>query len=113
MFPSRNFTIPKLQTNKFSKTVKNNNNTIKELEFKKNFNNEFLKTQEPEDQIPNHRRTLIFNIFLISNLFLNYDTGVIPASLIQITKETSLNRFISIFRSFIFKYFRWFNFFKI
>ena len=91
MFPSRNFTIPKLQTSKFSKTVKNNNNTIKELEFKKNFNNEFLKTQEPEDQIPNHRRTLIFNIFLISNLFLNYDTGVIPASLIQITKEIKLD----------------------
>ena len=91
MFPSRNFTIPKLQTSKFSKTVKNSNNTIKELEFKKNFNNEFLKTQEPEDQIPNHRRTLIFNIFLISNLFLNYDTGVIPASLIQITKEIKLD----------------------
>ena len=91
MFPSRNFTIPKLQTSKFSKTVKNNNNTIKELELKKNFNNEILKTQEPEEQIPSHRRNLIFNIFLISNLFLNYDTGVIPASLIQITKEIKLD----------------------
>ena len=91
MFPSRNFTIPKLQTSKFSKTVKNNNHTIKEIELKKDFKNDCLKTQEPEDEIPSHRRTIIFNIFLLSNLFLNYDTGVIPASLIQITKEIQLD----------------------
>ena len=91
MFPSRNFTIPKIQTSKFSKTVQNNNKTIKEIELKKDFNNEILKTQEHEEEIPSHRRNLIFNIFLIANLFLNYDTGVIPASLIQITKEIKLD----------------------
>ena len=89
MFPTRNFTIPKMKSTKFSKTNKNINN-INEIEIKKDFNNIYLKTQEPEDQIPDKRRNLIFNIFLLSNLFLNYDTGVIPASLIQITKEINL-----------------------
>ena len=88
MFPTRNFTIPKMKSTKFSKTNKNINNN--ELEMKKDFNNLYLKTQEPEEQIPDKRRNLIFNIFLLSNLFLNYDTGVIPASLIQITKEIDL-----------------------
>ena len=41
--------------------------------------------------IPEEKRKLIFRIFLISDLFLNYDTGVIPASLIQITEEIKLD----------------------
>jgi hypothetical protein len=32
------------------------------------------------------KNTKIFIIFLLSNLLLNYDTGVIPASLLEIEK---------------------------
>ena len=68
----------------------NNNNNSKEIELKKDINN--IKLSEPDEPIiPEKRRNLIFQIFLLSNLFLNYDTGVIPASLIEITKEISLN----------------------
>ena len=47
----------------------------------------------PEDQfdIPPNKRNMIFIIFLLSNLFLNYDTGVIPASLLEIIKEIPLD----------------------
>ena len=79
-----------LQISKKNKTTISNNNNIKEIEFKKDNNNDFLKTQE-ELFIPEERRKLIFRIFLISDLFLNYDTGVIPASLIQITEEIKLD----------------------
>ena len=34
---------------------------------------------------------LIFTLFLFTNLFINYDTGVIPASLIQIEKELNID----------------------
>ena len=84
---SRNFPV---QISKKNKTTISNNNNIKEIEFKKDNNNDFLKTQE-ELFIPEERRKLIFRIFLISDLFLNYDTGVIPASLIQITEEIKLD----------------------
>ena len=84
----RNFTIPKNNTTtKYS----NKHNVKKEVE-KKELNNDYLKTQEPDEVvIPPKKRNFIFNIFLLSDLFLNYDTGVIPASLIQITKEIDLD----------------------
>ena len=84
----RNSTIPKNNTTtKYS----NKHNVKKEVE-KKELNNDYLKTQEPDEVvIPPKKRNFIFNIFLLSDLFLNYDTGVIPASLIQITKEIDLN----------------------
>ena len=84
----RNSTIPKNNTtNKYS----NKHNVKKEVE-KKELNNDYLKTQEPDEVvIPPKKRNIIFNIFLLSDLFLNYDTGVIPASLIQITKEIDLD----------------------
>lgn len=37
------------------------------------------------------KRNRIFIFFLLANLFLNYDTGVIPASLIEINKEINLD----------------------
>ena len=84
----RNSTIPKNNTTtKYS----NKHNVKKEVE-KKELNNDYLKTQEPDEVvIPPKKRNIIFKIFLLSDLFLNYDTGVIPASLIQITKEIDLN----------------------
>ena len=84
----RNSTIPKNNTTtKYS----NKHNVKKEVE-KKELNNDYLKTQEPDEVvIPPKKRNFIFNIFLLSDLFLNYDTGVIPASLIQITKEIDLD----------------------
>ena len=42
-------------------------------------------------ELPKFRRNLIFCVFLLSNLFLNYDTGVIPASLLHISKELKLD----------------------
>ena len=53
--------------------------------------NRLYKLTEPEEDIPEFHRNFIFIIFLLSNLFLNYDTGVIPASLIEITKEIHLD----------------------
>ena len=69
----------------------NTNDDNKEIEIKKDNNNFYIKTQEEEFNIPPERRSLIFKIFLLADLFLNYDTGVIPASLIQITKEIELD----------------------
>ncbi len=43
------------------------------------------------NEIPPRKRNTIFIIFLLSNLFLNYDTGVIPASLTELTKEITLD----------------------
>jgi len=79
-----------INNNIIQNTINNNNNNSKEIELKKDINN--IKLSEPDEPIiPEERRNLIFKIFLLSNLFLNYDTGVIPASLIEITKEISLN----------------------
>ena len=56
-----------------------------------NFNNINNLTDPISDFIPQKHRYLIFAVFLVSDLFLNYDTGVIPASLIEITKEIELD----------------------
>ena len=85
--PSRNDSLPNPKKSKFATS----NNDNKEIEIKKDNNNLYLKTPEDEFIIPPERRNLIFKIFLLSDLFLNYDTGVIPASLIQITKEIELD----------------------
>ena len=53
-------------------------------------NNNYIPSEPNEINIPPFHRNLIFSIFLLSDLFLNYDTGVIPASLIEITKEIEL-----------------------
>ena len=69
----------------------NNQNNLEE----NNINNLINKINNISEQgnyeIPSYRRKLIFGIFLLSNLFLNYDTGVIPASLVEITKEIELD----------------------
>ena len=64
--------------------IKRNDNNIQ-------FGNKIYKLTEPEEEIPSFRRNCIYAVFLLSNLFLNYDTGVIPASLIEITKEIHLD----------------------
>ena len=54
--------------------------------------NKIYRLTDPDlEEIPPFRRNCIFVVFLLSNLFLNYDTGVIPASLIEITKEIRLD----------------------
>jgi MFS family permease len=75
----------------------NNENNNDLFEIKRNddnniqFGNKLYRLTEPEEEIPDFHRNFIFIIFLLSNLFLNYDTGVIPASLIEITKEIHLD----------------------
>ena len=71
-----------------------NNNKLYEIKnsgSKVHFGNNIYRLTEAEDDIPSFHRNCIFAFFLLSNLFLNYDTGVIPASLIEITKEINFN----------------------
>ena len=64
----------------------------KNYKNQKNMNSVFdIKNQEDQFDIPPNKRNMIFIIFLLSNLFLNYDTGVIPASLLEIIKEITLD----------------------
>ena len=80
--------------------INNNSHNSKEFEIKNesfpneqnNFNNKIKNFLEQDVNTPlPSRRNLIFAIFLLSDLFLNYDTGVIPASLIEIAKEIKLD----------------------
>jgi MFS family permease len=68
----------------------NNIYEVKKSGSKIQFGNRLYKLTE-DDDIPSFHRICIFIFFLLSNLFLNYDTGVIPASLIEITKEITLD----------------------
>ena len=52
---------------------------------------EIVNPEDKQFDIPSNKRNMIFTIFLLSNLFLNYDTGVIPASLLEIIKEIKLD----------------------
>ncbi len=64
----------------------------KNYKNQKNMNSVFdINNQEDQFDIPPKKRNMIFIIFLLSNLFLNYDTGVIPASLLEIIKEITLD----------------------
>ena len=69
----------------------NNLYEIKKYGSKVQFGSRLYKLTEADDDIPSFHRTCIFIFFLLSNLFLNYDTGVIPASLIEITREINLD----------------------
>ena len=64
-------------------------NTKKQKSTKSVF--EILNPEDKQFDIPSNKRNMIFAIFLLSNLFLNYDTGVIPASLLEIIKEIQLD----------------------
>jgi len=44
-----------------------------------------------EEEMTYGIRLRIFIFFLLANIFLNYDTGVIPASLLELTKEVELD----------------------
>ena len=47
-------------------------------------------TEQSTSQLPSFLRNKIFVMFLLADLFLNYDSGVIPASLLEIVKEIDL-----------------------
>ena len=81
------------QDNNDNRENSNGNNIyeIKKSGSKINFGNKIYKLTEVDEDIPSFHRICIFIFFLLSNLFLNYDTGVIPASLIEITKEINLD----------------------
>ena len=84
------------ELNKDNKAYKENSDSNKLFEIKKSgskilFGNRLYKLTEGDDDIPSFHRNCIFIFFLLSNLFLNYDTGVIPASLIEITREITLD----------------------
>ena len=84
-----------------SSEFKKNKEGNKEIQFKSqnisndinniNLSNRINNNSDVAPDIPAYRRNLIFSIFLLSDLFLNYDTGVIPASLIEITNEIDLD----------------------
>jgi len=41
----------------------------------------------PTQKVPQKGSKMIFALFLLANLFINYDGGVVPASLVQIENE--------------------------
>lgn len=53
----------------------------------------FIREDEEKqpEEMTNGVRLRIFISFLLSNIFLNYDTGVIPASLLELIKEVELD----------------------
>ena len=82
------------ENNIYNTDKKDNSNNlydIKKSESKIRFGNKLYKLTDPDEEIPAFHRNIIFIFFLLSNLFLNYDTGVIPASLIEITKEINFD----------------------
>lgn len=52
--------------------------------------NNIDEEQDESNKLPYRLRVKIFVMFLLANGFLNYDTGVIPASLLTIEKEIHL-----------------------
>ena len=82
------------ENNIYNTDKKDNSNNlydIKKSGSKIRFGNKLYKLTDPDEEIPAFHRNIIFIFFLLSNLFLNYDTGVIPASLIEITKEINFD----------------------
>ena len=82
------------ENNIYNTDKKDNSNNlydIKKSGSKIRFGNKLYKLTDPDEEIPAFHRNIIFIFFLLSNLFLNYGTGVIPASLIEITKEINFD----------------------
>ncbi len=48
------------------------------------------ETDQDDPNIDWSTRRKVFVLFVLGNLFLNYDTGVIPACLLQIEKDLKL-----------------------
>lgn len=73
------------------------NESNKKSEQNDNKNLEISIPPEVEEELPSNSnmksstKTKIFIMFLLANGFLNYDTGVIPASLLEIEKEIQLS----------------------
>ena len=92
MLTTPNLKEKKLSNSEYKDNSRNNNlYEIKKSGSKIHFGNKIYKLTEPDEDIPSFHRNCIFIFFLLSNLFLNYDTGVIPASLIEITKEINFD----------------------
>jgi MFS family permease len=90
---NRNNYFKKNSSNNQEINIKNQNNNSDGLnnDILQNKNRNIYSSEQVNFDVPPFRRNLIFTIFLLSDLFLNYDTGVIPASLIEITKEIELD----------------------
>ena len=78
-----------LKNIKIKKISSSNNDKMENIS--KQENNDLNSKIQDELIIPENKRKFIFRLFLLSALFLNYDTGVIPAALIKITKEIDLD----------------------
>ncbi|CAI2361636.1 unnamed protein product [Moneuplotes crassus] len=85
------------QGNDFESNFENNRNERQTKDrLKKNRNNRLDSIQEKkleydiqEEEVD--LRVRIYILFLLMNVFLNYDTGVIPGALVQISDELSFN----------------------
>ena len=66
---------------------------VSELSAQREQSNNVIMVPEKLEgaEMTDSARTRIFVFFLLANLFLNYDTGVIPASLLEIIKEIHLD----------------------
>ena len=78
-----------LKNIKIKKISSSNNDKMENIS--KQENNDLNSKIQDDLIIPENKRKFIFRLFLLSALFLNYDTGVIPAALIKITKEIDLD----------------------
>ena len=78
-----------LKNIKIKKISSSNNDKMENIS--KQENNDLNPKIQDDLIIPENKRKFIFRLFLLSALFLNYDTGVIPAALIKITKEIDLD----------------------
>ena len=63
----------------------------KTFDIKNNKSFEIQQNNDSKDDRKPEKIRLIFFLFLFTNLFINFDTGVIPASLIQIEKELNID----------------------
>ena len=84
------------QENIYGNRINSNNNSgnnNKNENFSQEMKNYQLNnlTEQTSSSTQAYHIKIIFGVFLLSNLFLNYDTGVIPASLTHITKEIKLD----------------------
>lgn len=64
----------------------NNKDKHKNLNIIEEKNIEYDIKEEEVD-----KRVRIYMLFLLMNVFLNYDTGVIPGALVQISEELDFN----------------------
>ena len=79
------------QLNLDKNPTSNNNIEAKTFDTNKNKSFEIQQNNDAKNDRKPKKIRLIFFLFLFTNLFINFDTGVIPASLIQIEKELNID----------------------